>query len=119
MPVLNANSVDPDQTPLSAASDLGLHCLPMSHLLVWDARHKWVKQWDFFIEKKNQLFPLDYVSAQTTISIQRLILPKGIINAKCILSTASRMTGHCSLMDHRSCFRTPIMLFDMHLHLSY
>ena len=25
-----ANSVDPDQTPLSAASDLGLHCLPVS-----------------------------------------------------------------------------------------
>ena len=38
---LNANSVDPDQTPRSAASDLGLHCLPM--FLLWDARHKWVK----------------------------------------------------------------------------
>ena len=25
---LNANSVDPDQGPRSAASDLGLHCLP-------------------------------------------------------------------------------------------
>ena len=31
-------SVDPDQT--TAASDLGLHCLPMSFL--WDARHKWI-----------------------------------------------------------------------------
>ena len=41
MPVVNANSVDPDQTPHSAASDLGVHCLPVSHL--WDARHKWVK----------------------------------------------------------------------------
>ena len=40
IPVLNANSVDPDQTPRSAASDLGLHCLPMSRL--WDARLKWV-----------------------------------------------------------------------------
>ena len=28
MPVINANSVDPD----SVASDLGLHCLQMSHL---------------------------------------------------------------------------------------
>ena len=28
--ILNANNVDPDQTPRSAASDLGLHCLPMS-----------------------------------------------------------------------------------------
>ena len=41
IPVFNANSVDPDQTPRSAASDLGLHCLPMS--LLWDARHKWFK----------------------------------------------------------------------------
>ena len=39
MPVINADSVDPDQTLHSAASDLGLHCLLMSHL--WDARHKW------------------------------------------------------------------------------
>ena len=37
-PVFNANSPDPDQTPPSAASDLGLDCLPVSHL--WDARHK-------------------------------------------------------------------------------
>ena len=43
MPVVNANSVDHDQMPHSAASDLGLHCLPMSHL--WDARYKWVKDW--------------------------------------------------------------------------
>ena len=27
IPVFNANSVDPDQTPRCAASDLGLHCL--------------------------------------------------------------------------------------------
>ena len=40
MHVVNANSVDPDQTSRSVASDLGLHCLPMSHL--WDTRHKWV-----------------------------------------------------------------------------
>ena len=40
MHVFNANSVDPDQTPLSAASDLGLYCLQISHL--WDSRHKWV-----------------------------------------------------------------------------
>ena len=39
--VSNANSEDPDQTPHSVSSDLGLHCLPMS--LLWDARLKWVK----------------------------------------------------------------------------
>ena len=36
IPVFNANSADPDQTPRPAASDLGLHSLPMP--LYWDAR---------------------------------------------------------------------------------
>ena len=36
--VFSANSVAPDHTPRSAASDLGLHCLPMS--LLWGAWHK-------------------------------------------------------------------------------
>ena len=41
MYILKANSGDTDQTPRSAASDLGLHCLPMSHKK--DAnRLKWV-----------------------------------------------------------------------------
>ena len=34
-----ANNGDPDQTPRSTASDLGLYCLPMSHKrdtkLIW------------------------------------------------------------------------------------
>ena len=38
--VFNANSEDYDQTLHSAASDLGLHCLPM--FILRDARHKWV-----------------------------------------------------------------------------
>ena len=29
---MKANSGDPDQTPHSAVSGLGLHCLPMSHI---------------------------------------------------------------------------------------
>ena len=41
---LNANSVDPDQTPQNAASDLGLHCLPKS--LLRGARLKWVNSKD-------------------------------------------------------------------------
>ena len=36
-----ANSEDPDLTPRSAASDLGLHCLPRSQK--WEARLIWVK----------------------------------------------------------------------------
>ena len=38
--LLNAKTVDPDQTPRSPASDLGPHILPMS--LSLDARLKWV-----------------------------------------------------------------------------
>ena len=41
IPVLKANCVDSDQTPSSAASDLGLHCLPNINLGVF--RLKWVK----------------------------------------------------------------------------
>ena len=36
-----ANSEDPDKTPFSVASDLGLHCLPITLLEV--SRLKWVK----------------------------------------------------------------------------
>ena len=46
MSKLNANSVYPDQTPRSAASDLGINCLPMS--LLMDARLKWVN-WNYSI----------------------------------------------------------------------
>ena len=42
MTAYNANSVDPDQTPRSAESDLEVQCLQMS--LLWTARHKWLKE---------------------------------------------------------------------------
>ena len=38
---MQANRGDPHQTPRSVASDLDLHCLPMSHKK--DTRHIWVK----------------------------------------------------------------------------
>ena len=41
MKFLKANRIVPDGTPRSAASHLGLCCLPMSHKR--DARLKWVK----------------------------------------------------------------------------
>ena len=40
-PLSRATSGDPDQTPRIAASDLGLHCLPLSNKK--DARLIWVK----------------------------------------------------------------------------
>ena len=41
LPCPKSRQCNPDQTPRSVASDLSLHCLPMS--LSWDARHKWIK----------------------------------------------------------------------------
>ena len=41
MNILKANSGYPDQTPRSAASDLGTHCFPMSYQK--GARLIWVK----------------------------------------------------------------------------
>ena len=42
MPKLFANNGDPDQMPHSVASDLGLHCLPVTLLRV--SRLQWVKK---------------------------------------------------------------------------
>ena len=33
IPVFNAKHVDPDQMPRFAASDLGLHCLTITHFM--------------------------------------------------------------------------------------
>ena len=48
---MQANSGDPDQTPHSVASDLGLRHLPMSHIK--DARHIWVKMHFFCLSHKS------------------------------------------------------------------
>ena len=42
---LSANSGDPDQTPHSAASDLGLHCLPVIKLGV--SSFQWIIASDY------------------------------------------------------------------------
>ena len=44
MAKLFANSGDPDQTPHSAASDLGLHCLKITLLRV--SRLQWIMMMD-------------------------------------------------------------------------
>ena len=51
---LFANSVDPDQTPHSAASDLGLHCLPIT--LLWVSRLQWVKVPNNIVADDSQFF---------------------------------------------------------------
>ena len=53
---LFVNSGDPDQTLHSAASDLGLHCLPITLLRV--SRLQWVKNEVNVTKKTNQLYNL-------------------------------------------------------------
>ena len=48
MVALFANSGNPDQTPHTAASDLGLHCLPITLLGI--SRLQWVKSNEHFTE---------------------------------------------------------------------
>ena len=48
---MQANSGDPDQTPHSLASDLGLCYLPKSHIK--EARHIWVKMHLFCLSHKS------------------------------------------------------------------
>ena len=48
MAKLFANSGDPDQTLCSAASDMGLHCLPITRL--WVFRLQWVKKVVFCLQ---------------------------------------------------------------------
>ena len=48
-----ANSGDPDQTPHSAASDLGLHCFPITLLRV--SRQQWV---NLYFDSLSRLSPL-------------------------------------------------------------
>ena len=64
--MFNANSVDPDQTLCSVASDLGLHCLPMS--VLWDihlefcfSAHQVPSEKGFVVKGKN-LSPWEQIS---------------------------------------------------------
>ena len=57
MAKLFANSGDPDQMLCSAASDLGLHCLPFTHLGV--SRLQLVKKKDNFAFPSEMGYTLD------------------------------------------------------------
>ena len=66
MAKLLANSGDPDQTPHSAASDLGLHCLPITLLQVSHYNGltlEWKNRWSYHESPK---------SDQTKISVWSL-----------------------------------------------
>ena len=55
---LFANSGDPDQTPHSGASDLGLHCLPITLLGV--SRLQWVKTVVFLVFLQKVMFDISF-----------------------------------------------------------
>ena len=54
-----ANSEDSDQTPHSAASDLGLHCLPNTLLGV--SRLQWIKEYIYIGELRSCSLGLRYL----------------------------------------------------------
>ena len=90
MPVVNANSVDPDQTPHSATSDLGLHCLPKSHL--WEATLNGLKP---DISLTSVQFRRTDVSKLSIVSVN-LIIDTRIYN--------SYTFWHCPLKQMDTCF---------------
>ena len=57
MAKLFANSGDPDQTPHSVASDLGLHCLPITLLRV--SRLQWIND-DRVIMKQHSSYRVEF-----------------------------------------------------------
>ena len=64
IPVVNANSVDPDQMPHSMASDQGLNCLPITILGL--SRLKWVNS---HVKKKNHFVPNQIIAKYVHKSI--------------------------------------------------
>ena len=78
MAELFANSGDPDQRPRSIASDLGLHCLPITHLRV--SRLQWVKTLIKIVADNNLFFYL-FIYFSEKIRLGTLI------KCKCMLNT--------------------------------
>ena len=71
MAKLFANSGDPDQTPRSAASDLGLHCLPITLLRV--SRIQWVRNINEHTQQMTQS-----LSSSSLVLLHRQTLLKNI-----------------------------------------
>ena len=65
MPVFNANNADPDQTPRSVASELGLHSLAI--YVLYDARFKWLI--NLLMYSKGCIVPLVPISLALAVSV--------------------------------------------------
>ena len=68
---LFANNVDPDQTPRSAASDLGLHCLSITLLGV--SRLQWVKLY-FYMSRNLKKYTLKCAPSEDTALLYRQLI---------------------------------------------
>ena len=88
----NANCEDLDQTPRSAASDLGLHGLPQFFL--WDAKHKWIK----FLGVKSKLWLLPGTGKNVEVYTPHFSLT--IIHCTSFKASA----GACALVPVRAFF---------------
>ena len=80
MAKLSANSGDPDQMPCSAASDLGLHCFPIT--LLWISRLQWVKEL-ITTTADNNLKHVFLISKKISLDISCELSVKQIIHLKC------------------------------------
>ena len=67
IPIFNASSVYPDLTPQNAASNQGLHCLPMPIKL--DARLKWVSSFIYLRVLKFEQIPYTAAFCSHSVSI--------------------------------------------------
>ena len=99
IPVINANSTDIDHTPRSVASDVGLHCLPMS--LLWDTGHIWVSiflyQWSLnfsWMTYSNKFALLSYL-------YEKCILSTGYYYGKGIMLKINRTSKNKLSHSHR------------------
>ena len=103
---LFANSGDPDQTPHSVASDLGLHCLPITLLGV--SRLQWGNNiWKIMLNKKhpNSHWKWGLFRRAYTVLISTMKLPWNSVIWLQLGSKCLEMTDPCCMRESFSTFR--------------
>ena len=99
---LHVYNGDPDQMPHSAVSDLGLHCLPFTHLGV--SRIKWVNQKFVFFFFQSVKVNRDIPMFQGHGTIDPLVSPVfGELTAGLIQTISSKHTFKKYPIMHTSC----------------
>ena len=83
MAELFANTGDPDQMPHFAASDLGLHCLPITHLRV--SRLQWVNSYRFVYTLSDGWQTVQILSDAAESNLGLLCIPSQNFHVKIII----------------------------------